>query len=104
MLFEYEVKEDNILAHTDLDTLKAGKAYLINFDDIDICIDLFYQVIRSISIKYFGSDILKSIITPLNGANTLLQIINDGIIYREKKVERIMNGKYTEEDIHWSKI
>jgi hypothetical protein len=101
---EIRNERDNYLAHTDLDTLKAGKAFFISFDDIDICIDLFYQVIRLISNKYFESDITKSIISPLNGADTLLQIINEGIIYREKKSERIMNGNYSEEDIHWPRI
>jgi len=92
-------QRDNYIAHTDLNTIINRNAILVKFDDIEKCIRLLFQVIETMSLKYFGTDIAYDVIGPPNGARSVIQVLAEGLEYREQRERRLLEGKYTEDDL-----
>ena len=90
---------DNHIAHYDLQSILNKIVLKIPYKDLEETIDYLYQILKIFYIKYYQSDLQKEIVTPLNGAETLIYLLRDGIESRKKKEERIMSGIYLEEDI-----
>jgi hypothetical protein len=101
---EIRDQRDSYIAHTDLDRIQGGSAIQIEFDSIENITDLFYKIIRIFNQKYFNSDIVKNIISPINGARSLIQIMADGLEYREQRQNRILSGNYLEDDLQYISI
>ncbi len=62
-------------------------------------ISFLYKILNAIYQKYFKAELSPKVFSPMNGAISLLYILQDGLNEKKARHDRIISGKQTNEDI-----